>query len=140
MKPLPLPIRLLAVTCCLISTLSIGMAQSTLDTGLVAYYPFNGDALDQSGRNNHGTVLGATLTTDRKGKPNSAYAFDGEDDYIDFGDSADFRFSTDFSISLWIEYPGGSQDGSIIYKFNNSNPFNQYGFGVFEMVCWRFNC
>ncbi len=36
--------------------------------GLVAYYPFNGNADDESGNGNHGTVNGATPTTDRFGK------------------------------------------------------------------------
>ena len=47
------------------------------NTGLVAYYPFNGNANDESGNGNNGTVNGATLTTDRDGNANSAYDFDG---------------------------------------------------------------
>lgn len=43
--------------------------------GLVGHWPFNGNANDVSGNNFHGTVKGATLTTDRKGNPNSAYYF-----------------------------------------------------------------
>ncbi len=49
---------------------------------LVAYYPFNGNANDESINANHGTVYGAILTDDRQGNPNSAYYFDGENDYI----------------------------------------------------------
>ena len=43
--------------------------------GLVAYYPFNGNANDESGNGNHGTVNGAVLATDRKGNSNKAYSF-----------------------------------------------------------------
>jgi len=43
---------------------------------LVAYYPFNGNANDESGNGYHGTVNGATLVADRFGNPNSAYSFD----------------------------------------------------------------
>ncbi|WP_296638573.1 LamG-like jellyroll fold domain-containing protein [Polaribacter sp.] len=43
--------------------------------GLVAYYPFNGNANDASGNGNHGTVNGATLTTDKDGNGNKAYLF-----------------------------------------------------------------
>ena len=50
--------------------------------GLVGWWPFNGNANDQSGNGNNGTVNGATLTTDRFGNSNSAYNFDGVDDYI----------------------------------------------------------
>lgn len=49
----------------------------------VAWYPFDGDANDISGNNNHGTVNGPILTTDRLGNDNSAYQFDGSNDYIE---------------------------------------------------------
>ena len=52
------------------------------NTGLIAYYPFNGNANDESGNGNDGTVSGATLAADRFGMLNNAYAFDGIDDYI----------------------------------------------------------
>ncbi|SMO90207.1 LamG-like jellyroll fold domain-containing protein [Gracilimonas mengyeensis] len=46
---------------------------------LVAHYPFNGSAAEESGFTNDGQVEGATLTEDRFGNPNSAYQFDGND-------------------------------------------------------------
>jgi hypothetical protein len=51
-------------------------------TGLVGWWPFNGNANDESGNNNNGTVNGATLTNDRFGNANKAYAFDGVNDKI----------------------------------------------------------
>ena len=56
-------------------------AQSFLTNGLIAYYPFNGNANDIAGTNN-GVSYGATLTTDRFGNPNSAYFFNGSSSYI----------------------------------------------------------
>ncbi len=53
--------------------------------GLVGYWPFNGNANDESGNGNHGTVNGATLTADRNGNANSAYSFDGVNDLINAG-------------------------------------------------------
>jgi len=54
-----------------------------LNHGLVAYYPFNGNANDESGYGNHGTIHGGvTLTADRHGNPNSAYRFNGTNGYI----------------------------------------------------------
>ena len=41
--------------------------------GLVGYWPFNGNANDETGNGNNGTVNGATLTSDRDGNENSAY-------------------------------------------------------------------
>lgn len=55
---------------------------TSLQTGLVGYWPFCGNANDASGNNNNGTVNGATLTTDRFGNANSAYSFDGVSNYI----------------------------------------------------------
>ena len=53
-----------------------------LKNGLVAYYPFNGNAKDESGNGHDGDVKGATLSADRHGVTSSAYSFDGVDDFI----------------------------------------------------------
>jgi len=67
--------------------------------GLVAYYPFNGNANDESGNGRHGKANGQpTLVADRHGSPNKAYNFDGKDDYIQL---PPFRYGTRFSISVW---------------------------------------
>jgi hypothetical protein len=50
--------------------------------GLVAYYPFNGNANDESGNNHNGTVIGANLTVDRFGYTNRAYSFNGTNSII----------------------------------------------------------
>jgi uncharacterized protein YjdB len=67
--------------------------------GLVAYFPFNGNANDASGNGNHGTVHGATLTTDRFGNANSAYYFDGNSAYID--GSLNFGSFSAITLSFW---------------------------------------
>jgi uncharacterized protein (TIGR02145 family) len=51
--------------------------------GLVCWWPFNGNANDESGNGNHGTVNGATLAVDRFGNAGKAYSFDGVNDYIE---------------------------------------------------------
>ena len=48
---------------------------ANLTKGLVAYYPFDGNAKDESGNGNDGEVLGALLSNDRFGKQKSAYYF-----------------------------------------------------------------
>lgn len=54
-----------------------------LKDSLVAYYNFNGGNLnDSSGNNNHIIFNNATKTTDRFGKPNNAYRFDGSSTYM----------------------------------------------------------
>ncbi len=69
--------------------------------GLIAYYPFNGNANDESGNNHHGSNFGATLTTDRFGQQNSAYQFDGIDDYIKVSNNSLLK-NNNFSYSWWV--------------------------------------
>jgi len=71
--------------------------------GLVACYPFNGNANDESGNGNNGTVNGATLTADRFGKPNTAYLFDGINDYIRVNDDPSIRMDSSFTIIAWVK-------------------------------------
>ncbi len=68
--------------------------------GLVGWWPFNGNANDESGNGNNGTVNGATLTTDRFGTGNNAYSFDGSNDEIVITHNSSFNF-TQFTISCW---------------------------------------
>jgi hypothetical protein len=44
-------------------------------TGLVAYYAFNGNANDESGLGNDGSVTGATITIGKGGDEKGAYSF-----------------------------------------------------------------
>lgn len=93
-------IAVLAVTVGLTAT----TAWANLTTGLIAYYPFNGNANDESGNNHHGAVSGATLTSDRFGNVDSAYNFDGND-RIDVPDHADFTLGANpFTIAAWMQY------------------------------------
>jgi hypothetical protein len=90
-------------------------AAADLNTGLIAHFPFDGNANDTSGNGNNGTVYGATLTTDRFGNANSVYSFDGLNDYIDYGYSPAFSPSNAITIAAWIKRNGniglsGSQD------------------------------
>ena len=69
--------------------------------GLVGWWPFNGNANDESGNGNNGTVNGAILTTDRNGVLNSAYNFDGANDFIEVSHHQSLNCSS-VSISLWF--------------------------------------
>jgi gliding motility-associated-like protein len=64
------------------------LAQVDLNQGLIAYYPFNGNANDQSGNNNNPVFNNASLTVDRFGNPNGAYYFNGIDNYMHIPNSA----------------------------------------------------
>ena len=87
---------------------------------LYAYYPFNGNADDATGNGHHASVFGATLTTDRFGNENSAYMFDGIDDYIIYDEMNDFPAgNVNRTISGW-------------FKSTVTNPYTMmlFGFGA----------
>ena len=113
--------RLLAVGLLLFGLVSI--ARADLTSGLVAYYPFDGNASDMSGNGNDGTVNGATPGADRHGASGKAYGFDGSNDYIQMGndDSLNVSSSSPFTFGFWFK-PGSSQAGGITIKNG------QYGF------------
>lgn len=71
-------------------------------TGLVAYYPFNGNANDESGNGNNGIVNGAALTTDRFGQLSKAYKFNGASNIV-IPNSSSLNFSTVCSFSVWVK-------------------------------------
>lgn len=75
-------------------------------TGLIAWWPFTGNAIDSSGNSHDGTVYGAVLTNDRFGNINSSYSFNGLNDYLQLGSSnfseIDKLDSGNISISFWM--------------------------------------
>jgi len=108
------------------------ISSTPLNHGLVAWYPFDGNASDMSGNGNHGTVNGATLSADRHGHANKAYSFDGVDDQIIVANHSSVNFGQgDFSLISWIKYTG-SDRGALFYKYNG-NTYNNLGF-VFYLV------
>jgi len=72
-------------------------------SGLVAFYPFNGNAEDESGHLNTGIVKGAILSTDRNGNSNSAYSFNGLTDFITTNGAPNLNIQNSFSIALWFK-------------------------------------
>jgi hypothetical protein len=82
-------------------------AMADLSAGLIAYYPFNGNANDETGNGYDGTVDGATLSTDRFGNPLSAYSFDGVNDKILIGPEPNFPQLEAYAVSVWFLNNGG---------------------------------
>jgi hypothetical protein len=95
----------------------------SLKGGLVAYYPFDGNARDRSGNGNNGEVHSATPATDRLGMPNSAYNFNGINSYIEVVNGGPFDFSNNMSLAFWMK-PGASQnDHAMIFSKSESTNF-----------------
>ena len=94
--------RILFITAVLFITgLAVCSDAGMIESGLIAYYPFNGNAEDATGNGHNGTVVGAQLTTDRFGNADAAYQFDGSS-LIEAADHVNLRLaSTDFTLSTW---------------------------------------
>ncbi len=115
----------LKITLCLFMIIAGSLQAQTIpnyvpSNGLVGWWPFNGNANDESGNGNNGTVNGATLNTDRFGLVNAAYDFDGLSDFITVNNSASFNLIQGMTISIWFK-SNSNQQASIIEKFNPTN-------------------
>jgi hypothetical protein len=99
--------------------------------GLVGWWPFNGNANDESGNGNNGTVNGATLTSDRLGNSNKAYIFNGISNKIEISSTNQLNFGVNpsFSISVWINKQT-QVSGGVISKAVPLNGFSWKGFNL----------
>jgi hypothetical protein len=114
MKPIRRPQALLAAS--LLATVGV-QAQNTLTNGLIAYYPFNGNANDESGNGYGGAVQNATLSPDRFGQAEHAYVFNGSNAYIELPSGVRDQISgaAKLSISTWIRPTGTPSGGTAIF-------------------------
>jgi hypothetical protein len=92
--------------------------------GLVGWWPFTGNAIDSSGTGNNGSVTGAVLTSDRFGRSNQAYSFDGNADYINCGNASSLNISGSITISAWIYANNFNTDHGIVSKWNTSPSYD----------------
>src|SRR5262245_13598404 len=124
-------------------------ARADGNTGLVAHYPFNGNANDASGSGNHGTVVGADLAADRFGTPARAYLFGNNPahgaqatDYIQIADSVSLRPQGGITLAAWIntsdsqgraivgkQFGGGLEDSYLLWYNVGTLWFTLYPFG-----------
>ena len=85
--------------------------------GLVGYWPFNGNANDESGNSFNGTVNGANLTTDRFLNTNKAYSLNGVSSFISIPANSKI-LPSQLTLAVWVnipvEYSGNNVVGRII--------------------------
>jgi hypothetical protein len=99
-------------------------AQSFLTDGLVAYFPFNGNANDASGNGNNGFAENTYSTTNQFGFPNSALGFTGNSwVYVPYSASLN---TTNFSVSLMFNCTGNFQDICILRSGAGESPSDFY--------------
>ena len=116
-----------------------GVAQDGVipQDGLVAFYPFHGNAEDESDFDNHAEVNGATLVNDRFGASEEAYLFaEYTDIVIPHADQIDMATGDTFSWAIWVlpstEEMGG--EGSVFEKWNTSaNPYPALQFRTIDV-------
>ena len=110
------------------SLTAVGQVPDYVPTdGLVGWYPFNGNANDESGSDLHAIPLAVDLVEDRFGIPSSAYHFSGEDN--SFLSLPDMPSPQDFSLSVWCRKEVDSNLDSWIYgDWQGSAPV--FGTGV----------
>jgi hypothetical protein len=94
----------------LAAALFLGGCTSTepafVSDGLVAYYPFNGNARDASGNGNDGSGEETiALGTDRFGSKDKSYNFNGG--YIFVDNHPSLQMSDQLTISAWVKNPEG---------------------------------
>ena len=82
---------------------SISIAQSKLDSGLVAFFPFNGNANDESGNGFNGIIHGATLVQDKYGNANSAFQFNGVSDDITVSHDPLLTLTQQITLTAWVK-------------------------------------
>ncbi len=102
--------------------------------GLVGWWPFNGNANDESGNGNNGTVSDAISSTDRMGNLNQAYSFNGTSSYISVNDNSSLDISN-VTISAWYlatDYGTSTQlnQGHIVSKRESSGWGSGYQLAV----------
>lgn len=90
------------------SVWSFTTASGGTTQGLVAYYPFNGNANDESGSGNHATTNTAILTSDRYNQSNSAYTFNGTTRILAPTNNLPIG-NSDRTISVWVHSPNFGQ-------------------------------
>ncbi len=97
-----------------------------LSEGLVAYYPFNGNANDESGNGFDGIVRGATPVEDRFGNIDSAYYFNGNGNDADGIElpSTSINGLTHITSSVWIQ--NHDTEEQAILNARNQASDNQY--------------
>lgn len=109
---------------------TFSVIKDSLERGIVAYYPFNGDANDSSGNGHNGIVYGAVQSTDRFGDPSGAYHFNGVDNnYVKIPYSPSFDLRSNYTLSTWVYSEGCDTVCSVpgyvsIIAKRNPNPDN----------------
>ncbi|MGC8898566.1 MAG: LamG-like jellyroll fold domain-containing protein [Bacteroidota bacterium] len=73
---------------------------------LIAFYPFDGNANDASGTGNNGVLYRVIPDTDRFGKANAAFFFDGGSSNITVPSTPSLNFTRAMTVNFWMVKDG----------------------------------
>jgi hypothetical protein len=121
--------KCLVVTIGLIISAGAPTALAVPTDGLIAWWSFQGNANDASGNAHDGVVYGATLTEDRFGNHDSAYYFDGTNDYINIGTGV--KPYMPLSVAGWVRLDSPAIGGAIFRNDTVNSAWYRYGVGLF---------
>ncbi len=94
-------------------------AQLNDPNDLKGYYPFNGNPNDESGNDQNGVVFGGmALGNDRNGFINSAYLFDGTDDYIALNTIG--GLGQRLTIAAWVNITSNATATNTLFSFGST--------------------
>jgi hypothetical protein len=99
--------------------------------GLVGWWPFNGNANDESGNGNHGTVNNVNSAIDRFGNGNSAFSFNRQTiNEINVNNTSTLNSLSNISISIWVKLVSYNEPGQAGYNhwINKSDQSNNHHF------------
>lgn len=119
---------------------------TNLNVGKVLHLDFNGNTQDKSGNNNHATNFGATLVAGKDGVVNTAYRFDGINDYMKVNHHSSLN-NSNITLTALIKPNGfynGTCYGNQIMKKGQTDFVNgEYGMiyspGAFTNSCYQFD-
>ena len=125
-----------SVAVCLL--VSAFICKADLTNGLMAYYPFDGNANDASEYGHHGTAINTVLTTNRFGQAGSAYRFDGvvESARVEINDTI-FAGYRNFTMATWVLMEETSSVSTIILQTANAEIFYSPATDTFDLNLYR---
>ncbi len=104
---------------------------SNASDGPVIYYPFNGNANDESGNGNDGIVTGAVLAPDKDGNVSSAYSFSGVSNYIESKNNINIAGNSARTACAWVKPAQTFPTSCCPTPFSWGEPLISKGFGNF---------
>ena len=117
-------------------------ATNAFTKGLVAYYPFNGNAKDESGNGNDGELIGANLAADRHGEQKRAMEFNAPEAHIRIRDKPELDLGSgnnqEKTILFWMHHSENPAGGFLAKMSGKTSLTRDYavGWGPGNGIVW----